>query len=117
MELLLMLDAARHASAAQVTAVIPHYAYARSDKKDASRISIGGRLVARVIVGERRADRRVVDGEDLVARQREQLLDAGCQQRVDEERGAGRHQKIASGCAGAPVAPTSRIGVAVNRNS
>ena len=46
MELLLMLDAARGASAAQVTAVIPHFAYARSDKKDASRISIAGRLVA-----------------------------------------------------------------------
>jgi ribose-phosphate pyrophosphokinase len=46
MELLLMIDAARGASAAQVTAVIPHYAYARSDKKDMSRISIGGRLVA-----------------------------------------------------------------------
>ena len=46
MELLLMLDAARGASASQITAVIPHYAYARSDKKDASRISIGGRLVA-----------------------------------------------------------------------
>lgn len=45
-ELLLMLDAARGASAAQITAVIPHYAYARSDKKDAPRISIGGRLVA-----------------------------------------------------------------------
>src|SRR6476659_9279846 len=49
MELLLMLDAARGASAAQITAVIPHYAYARSDKKDASRISIGGRLVADLI--------------------------------------------------------------------
>ena len=46
MELLLMLDAARGASAAQITAVIPHYAYARSDKKEAPRISIGGRLVA-----------------------------------------------------------------------
>ena len=46
MELLLMIDAARGASAESVTAVIPHYAYARSDKKDASRISIGGRLVA-----------------------------------------------------------------------
>lgn len=46
MEMLLMLDAARGASAAQITAVIPHYAYARSDKKDASRISMGGRLVA-----------------------------------------------------------------------
>ena len=46
MELLLMVDAARGASAQQITAVMPHYAYARSDKKDASRISLGGRLVA-----------------------------------------------------------------------
>ncbi|MFL6065068.1 MAG: ribose-phosphate diphosphokinase [Friedmanniella sp.] len=45
-ELLLMMDAARGASAAQITAVIPHFAYARSDKKDAPRISIGARLVA-----------------------------------------------------------------------
>ncbi|KQV09255.1 ribose-phosphate pyrophosphokinase [Devosia sp. Root105] len=45
-ELLLMLDAARGASAARITAVIPHYAYARSDKEDAPRISIGGRMVA-----------------------------------------------------------------------
>src|ERR687898_2522090 len=50
MELLLMLDAARGASAARITAVIPHYAYARSDKKDASRISIGGRLVADLLI-------------------------------------------------------------------
>lgn len=50
MEMLLMIDAARGASAAQITAVIPHYAYARSDKKDASRISIGGRLVADLLV-------------------------------------------------------------------
>ncbi len=46
MELLLMIDAARGASASSITAVMPHYAYARSDKKDASRISLGGRLVA-----------------------------------------------------------------------
>lgn len=46
MEMLLMVDAARGASAASVTVVMPHYAYARSDKKDASRISIGGKLVA-----------------------------------------------------------------------
>ncbi|MEJ7839533.1 MAG: ribose-phosphate pyrophosphokinase [Thermomicrobiales bacterium] len=46
MELLLMMDAARGASAARITAVIPHYAYARSDKKDQPRISIGARLVA-----------------------------------------------------------------------
>lgn len=50
MELLLMIDAARGASAAQITAVVPHYAYARSDKKDASRISLGGRLVADMLV-------------------------------------------------------------------
>ncbi len=49
MELLMMVDAARGASAAAVTVVMPHYAYARSDKKDAPRISIGGRLVADLI--------------------------------------------------------------------
>jgi len=49
MELLLMLDAARGASAARITAVMPHYAYARSDKKDAPRISIAARLVADLI--------------------------------------------------------------------
>src|SRR3984957_18050276 len=42
MELLLMIDAARGASAARITVVMPFYAYARSDKKDAPRISIGG---------------------------------------------------------------------------
>ncbi|ACQ78396.1 ribose-phosphate pyrophosphokinase [Beutenbergia cavernae DSM 12333] len=46
MELLLMIDAAKGASARRITAVMPHFAYARSDKKDAPRISIGGRLVA-----------------------------------------------------------------------
>jgi len=45
-ELLLMLDAAKGASAGRITVVMPHYSYARSDKKDAPRISIGGRLVA-----------------------------------------------------------------------
>jgi len=49
-ELLLMLDAARGASAARVTAVIPYYAYARSDKKTMPRVSIGGRLVADLLV-------------------------------------------------------------------
>lgn len=46
MELLLMIDAAKSASAGRVTAVIPYYSYARSDKKDSPRISIAGRLVA-----------------------------------------------------------------------
>ncbi|MCO1654047.1 ribose-phosphate diphosphokinase [Pseudonocardia humida] len=48
-ELLLMIDAARGASAGRITVVMPHYAYARSDKKDEPRISIGGRLVADLI--------------------------------------------------------------------
>lgn len=49
MELLMMIDAARGASAGRITAVMPHYSYARSDKKDAPRISIGGKLVANLL--------------------------------------------------------------------
>ncbi len=48
-ELLMMINAARGASAGRVTVVMPHYAYARSDKKDSPRVSIGGRLVADLI--------------------------------------------------------------------
>ena len=46
MELLITLDALRSASARRITAVIPYFSYARSDKKDAPRISIAGRLIA-----------------------------------------------------------------------
>lgn len=45
-ELLLMLDIARSGASRDVTAVIPYYSYARSDKKDAPRISIAARLIA-----------------------------------------------------------------------
>lgn len=46
MELLIMVNAAKHASAARVTAVTPYYPYVRSDKKDEPRISITAKLVA-----------------------------------------------------------------------
>jgi ribose-phosphate pyrophosphokinase len=49
MQLLMMLDIARHGDAARVTAVIPYYSYGRSDKKDAPRISITAKLVAQLI--------------------------------------------------------------------
>jgi ribose-phosphate pyrophosphokinase len=49
-ELLLMADAARGASAGRVNVVMPYYAYARSDKKDEPRISIAGRLIADLLV-------------------------------------------------------------------
>ncbi len=45
-ELLITIDALRHASAARITAVLPYFPYARSDKKDRPRISISARLMA-----------------------------------------------------------------------
>jgi ribose-phosphate pyrophosphokinase len=49
MELLIMIDAFKRASAGRITAVIPYYAYGRSDKKDQPRIPITARLVADMI--------------------------------------------------------------------
>ena len=49
MELLIMIDAAKRASADRVTAVIPYYGYARTDKKDQPRVPITARLVADLI--------------------------------------------------------------------
>jgi ribose-phosphate pyrophosphokinase len=46
MELLIMIDAIKRASAKRITAVIPYYAYGRSDKKDQPRVPITARLVA-----------------------------------------------------------------------
>ncbi|MEE8314390.1 MAG: ribose-phosphate pyrophosphokinase [Myxococcota bacterium] len=45
-ELLLTIDALKHASASRITAVVPYFPYARSDKKDRPRISIAARLMA-----------------------------------------------------------------------
>jgi len=49
MELLIMLDAAKRASAKRVTAVIPYFGYARQDRKDQPRVSISAKLVANLI--------------------------------------------------------------------
>jgi hypothetical protein len=46
MELLIMIDAFKRASAGRITAVIPYYAYGRSDKKDQPRVPITARLIA-----------------------------------------------------------------------
>lgn len=49
MEMLLMIDALKHASAARITAVTPYFPYVRSDKKDQPRISIAARLCVDLI--------------------------------------------------------------------
>ena len=49
MELLIMLDALRRASAGRITAVIPYYGYGRTDKKDQPRVPITARLIADLI--------------------------------------------------------------------
>ena len=46
MELFIMIDAAKRASAGRITAVVPYYAYGRSDKKDQPRVPITARLIA-----------------------------------------------------------------------
>lgn len=51
LELLIMIDAARRASARKVTAVIPYFGYARQDRKDQPRVSITAKLVANLITG------------------------------------------------------------------
>mgnify|MGYP006180018537 CR=1 FL=1 len=49
MEMLLMIDAAKRASAYKVCAVIPYYGYARQDRKDKPRVPIGAKLVAKLL--------------------------------------------------------------------
>ncbi|HEY8483742.1 MAG TPA: ribose-phosphate pyrophosphokinase [Longimicrobiales bacterium] len=49
MELLLLVDAAKRASAARVTVVVPYFGYARQDRKDQPRVAIGAKLVANLI--------------------------------------------------------------------
>lgn len=49
MELLLMIDAAKRASAKSIIAVIPYFGWARQDRKDKPRVSIGAKLVANLL--------------------------------------------------------------------
>src|ERR1041385_3120176 len=49
MELLIIIDAAKRASAGRITAVVPYYAYGRTDKKDQPRVPITARLLADLI--------------------------------------------------------------------
>ena len=48
-ELLLILDAVRRASAARITVVLPYFGYARQDRKDQPRVAIGAKMMARMI--------------------------------------------------------------------
>src|ERR1051325_10193219 len=50
LELLLLIDAARRASAARITCVMPYYGYGRQDRKDQPRVPIGAKLMANMIV-------------------------------------------------------------------
>src|SRR5689334_19998615 len=49
MELLLLVDAAKRASAARITVVMPYYGYSRQDRKDQPRVSIGAKVMANMI--------------------------------------------------------------------
>lgn len=49
MELLLMIDAAKRASAASITVVVPYYGYARQDRKDKPRVAIAAKMVANLL--------------------------------------------------------------------
>jgi len=72
MELLIMIDAARRASARRITAVIPYFGYARQDRKDQPRVSITAKLVANLIT-EAGADRVIT--MDLHASQLQGFFD------------------------------------------
>lgn len=50
LELLLMIDAAKRASAHYITVVVPYFGYARQDRKDKPRVAIGAKLIANLIM-------------------------------------------------------------------
>ena len=64
MELLIMIDAFKRASAGRITAVVPYYSYGRSDKKDQPRVPITARLIADMIsvAGADRVEQAIQEG-------------------------------------------------------
>jgi ribose-phosphate pyrophosphokinase len=72
LELLLLIDAVRRASAARITCVIPYFGYGRQDRKDQPRVAIGAKLMARMI--ETAGADRVL-GLDLHAHQLQGFFD------------------------------------------
>jgi ribose-phosphate pyrophosphokinase len=72
LELLLLIDAVRRASAARITCVLPYFGYGRQDRKDQPRVAIGAKLMARMI--ETAGADRVL-GLDLHAHQLQGFFD------------------------------------------
>ena len=72
LELLLLIDAARRASAARVTVVIPYFGYARQDRKDQPRVAIGAKVMANMI--EKAGAHRLL-GLDFHAHQLQGMFD------------------------------------------
>ena len=92
MELLIMVDACRRASAGRITAVMPYFGYARQDRKAKSRDPISAKLVANMITAAG-ADRERGHGENEVhAGARDELLVQafGDELHADEQRKADR---------------------------
>ena len=80
MELLLMIDAAKRASAHSIIAVVPYFGWARQDRKDKPRVSIGAKLIADMlsIPAVMREELRALAGEERLAGFGHVLLRSGC---------------------------------------